>query len=326
MERRKEEESKLNAEEEEKHTEEKIVDEAEEVRSALNNGSIPRVKIFMDLISIIDMLETKNILVVTPLSKEKTRIENSLSSDDSFSVLVRRVLESINLLKSKEVSPDVIIISKYSIIAEMGLSHDLMEAVGNSRVIVSLESDEEMEMLGSYTMVSKKMIKREFYLGGRTTLERMGILFALTKAKPIKNICIVVSHAKEERRVEVFLKAFGVKVDIDPKTKKEGSVGLFNTNNMINSRLLERYSLVIDITGGVNSEVLDEVKIGILKIITHGKIVKEDARFKRLLEQAMRYKYRIEGVIRMITPNVLQRKNDIDEKAVKHLQGALRLI
>ncbi|KAI5136273.1 hypothetical protein NEAUS07_1560 [Nematocida ausubeli] len=295
------------------------------IEERLNNPNETRIKIYMDSVSIIGMLSGKKVLVVTPLTKDVHALENSLVESEENTVSVKRVLESINLLRTLDVC--TVIINKYKIIEEMGLMSDLMEAIGEKRIIVALEGDsDDIEALREYQLLAKKLVRMEFFVSGKTILERMAMIFALTKSRPIKNVCIVVSHPKEERRVEVFLQSFGIKIELSPETKKEGVLAIFNTQKEIKKSLLEKYSLIVDMCGDVKTDKLEDVKVGILKIVTHGKLQNEDKRFKKIREQALKYKYRIESVIQLITSNVLRRKSDIEENIVKHLHGPLRLL
>lgn len=303
--------------------------EEEEIERVLNDRAEKRLKIRMPVENIIDILQDEEVLIITPLTKDKNRIESMIHGEKGGTVVVKRVIETINAVKSKEVQDNTtVVVNNFGIIKEMGLAEELMGELGeNRRIIVSIEGNKEEELLREYRTVSKKMVKKEFVVEGRTQLQRMGMIFSLTKVRPIKDMCIVVAYKKEERRVHVFLDAFGVRTEVNPKEKRDGIVGIFNTAEGVSRKLLEQYSLIVDNTGEDDSDLLREIRVGVLKIVTHGKTVKrEDARFKKLLEQGMKYKYRIEGVLRLITRNVLSRKDEIDERVVKHLKGPLRML
>lgn len=325
MERRKEEKTPARETEEKKREKER--EEEEELRGTLNSRKEKRIKIYMPVEAIVDILDGARIVIVTPLAKDRTRIENTISQEKEGSVVVRRVIETINMFKAKEIDEEsIVVISNYGVIVEMGLLNDLLEEIGERRIIVSMEGEKEEEMLKEYRMVHKTQTKREFYIEGRTHLARLGVLFSVTKARPIKNLCVIVSHPKEERRVQVFLNAFGVATEINPKKKREGVVAIFNPKYGVNKKLLEQYSLIVDNTGESDTEMLEDVKVGILKIVTEGPPSREDPRFKKLFETGMKYKYRIESVIKLITRNVLNGKDEIDERVVKNLKGPLRIL
>ncbi|KAI5144453.1 hypothetical protein NEPAR04_2095 [Nematocida parisii] len=283
------------------------------------NMDISCVKVYLDSISVINTLKETKVMIITPLKKDVLCIQNRLNERQ---VLVKRVLEGIEALD--EVDVNCVIINKFRIIKEMGLISDLITAIGNRRIIAVLEEEEDdLEELKDYKLLTKKLSRRVFYVKGSSIFDRMAMIFALTKARPIKNLCILVGTPREERRVEVFLQSFGIAVKLSPDVKTEGVVGIFSTHRSINTEILQKYSLVLDISGS-EQKSLDTIKASVLRMVAHTE--NEDARFKKILEQAMTYKYRIDSVIQLITPKILKRRGEIEASIVKHLQGPLRLI
>ncbi|KAI5155856.1 hypothetical protein NEPAR06_2066 [Nematocida parisii] len=283
------------------------------------NMDISCVKVYLDSISVINTLKETKVMIITPLKKDVLCIQNRLNERQ---VLVKRVLEGIEALD--EVDVNCVIINKFRIIKEMGLISDLITAIGNRRIIAVLEEEEDdLEELKDYKLLTKKLSRRVFYVKGSSIFDRMAMIFALTKARPIKNLCILVGTPREERRVEVFLQSFGIAVKLSPDVKTEGVVGIFSTHRSINTEILQKYSLVLDISGS-EQKSLETIKASVLRMVAHTE--NEDARFKKILEQAMTYKYRIDSVIQLITPKILKRRGEIEASIVKHLQGPLRLI
>ncbi|OAG33672.1 hypothetical protein NEIG_02080 [Nematocida sp. ERTm5] len=283
------------------------------------NTDISCVKVYLDSISVINTLKETKVMIITPLKKDVLYIQNKLNERQ---VLVKRVLEGIEALDKVDVN--CVIINKFRIIKEMGLINDLITAIGNRRIIAVLEEEEDdLEELKDYKLLTKKLSRRVFYVKGSSIFDRMAMIFALTKARPIKNLCILVGTPREERRAEVFLQSFGITVKLSPDVKTEGVVGIFSTHKSINTEILQKYSLVLDISG-TEQKSLENIKASVLRMVPHTE--NEDIRFKKILEQAMTYKYRIDSVIQLITPKILKRRGEIEASIVKHLQGPLRLI
>ncbi|KAI5168227.1 hypothetical protein NEIRO02_2490 [Nematocida sp. AWRm79] len=283
------------------------------------NTDISCVKVYLDSISVINTLKETKVMIITPLKKDVLYIQNKLNERQ---VLVKRVLEGIEALDKVDVN--CVIINKFRIIKEMGLINELITAIGNRRIIAVLEEEEDdLEELKDYKLLTKKLTRRVFYVKGGSIFDRMAMIFALTKARPIKNLCILVGTPREERRAEVFLQSFGITVKLSPDVKTEGVVGIFSTHKSINTEILQKYSLVLDISG-TEQKSLENIKASVLRMVPDTE--NEDIRFKKILEQAMTYKYRIDSVIQLITPKILKRRGEIEASIVKHLQGPLRLI
>ncbi|KAH9385895.1 uncharacterized protein NEMAJ01_0791 [Nematocida major] len=283
-----------------------------------------RVKAFMDVFSILSHV-TGHVLVVTPLRSEASTLEKTCSGLEGVQVSIAGAKRAEELLSGPE-RIDIVILRKYKILEEMQVLSGVMEAVGDRQVIVSLEGGDEVPSLEGFALASKKVSKREFFIHGETIFQKMAVVFSVTKARPIRNLCVIVGWPKEERRVEVFLRAFGMRVEVNPPGRREGVIGVFRPDSLAaRKEVLEKYSLVVDMSNGAAEEALEDVKTTVLRVVSP-RTAPEDARFARIRDAALQYKYRIESVLNMITRHVMQGKAEIDEASVKHLHGPLRLL
>ncbi|OAG29024.1 hypothetical protein NEDG_01163 [Nematocida displodere] len=252
----------------------------------------------------------KTVLVITPLAEERDVLERETAHSH---VSVKRVLEAERGLAAGQ-APDVVVVDKYDIIKSLGLL-DRIEKIGEKvrLVIVAPAKPEETE----YEVFQEEKRREVFQVNAPDYVHKMAMVFALTKIKPIKGICIVLPTKKGLKRAEVFLKTFGVPTEAEPAKLKDGVVGLF----LPDSIHIHAYTLVADLTMSVES-----TETAVLQIGPTTKTSERSSRFAKLLETGMEYKYRIESVLSLITPHVVSGKRQIDSSIVKHLQGTLRIM
>jgi len=248
------------------------------------------------------------VLVVTPLLEDKNRLMNEEKSEK---VYVRRVLEAQQALETGEIRPDVVVVQNYEIIKGAGTDAVLRKMWKGQVIYMNEESNQDLDR---YPVFEEEKRKELFEVRAISEIEKFSVVFAVTKLKPVKKTCVVVRSKKEAEKLRIFLDAFGVGSEVDPGKMSEGKVGILSDNAL----LAHRYALVVDFTEEVESESAVVLRLG-------SQNSEEAKRFTRLLERAERYRYRVESVMRMITPMVLSGKKQIDPDVTKNLKGAFRM-
>lgn len=264
-----------------------------------------------DILEVLNSLKKdKSIILVTPLQKEKERLKREIRREG---VVVMGVKEAIQTVKRGEAAPKCVVVDSYELVRELGLFKEL-ENIFRDKVVIVTENEEETEELEGYVLVKQEKKKGVFYVSAESELERMAVLFSITKMKPVRGVCVVVETQKEARKVSMFLKAFGVYAEESPGKIKDRYVGIYLSNEL----QVQDYHLVVDMTGKV---VLEK---GILLKVGEYAKENESEKFSLLKQRAMSYRYRMESVLSEITPAIISGKKDFHMERFKHLQGPLR--
>lgn len=304
---------------------------AESLRSALVLGDVPSI--------VREIQQTdKTILIITPLLEDKFMHEKHLGDPQTH---IRRVLEAEASIRTGEIKPDVIVVEGYEVIRETGLltkvlnfistrkaidSSDTRKAIDSSKtgnnpvIIFSVSSPSEDEVFKSFPILECKKRKEVFEVSAKNQTERMALILALTKIKPVRGICIVVPTNREKKRMEIFLSIFGVQLGSGekPSENKKGanSVSIYTPDDLG----LHNHPLVLDLSLQVPNIDGVLIRVGDLTPTPSPK----NEKFAGMLQRTMEYKYRIESALSLITPRVIQGKNKIDPNIVKHLKGMFR--
>ncbi|KAI5186131.1 hypothetical protein NEHOM01_1296 [Nematocida homosporus] len=255
----------------------------------------------------------KEVLVMTSLKEERDRLESIVGSEGVSVMRMKEGLQSIRTGRKWQ----VVIIDGFETVADLGWAEEVLGVVEKEKVPVVVAVGAEREEVENWKVLEGASKSGVFKVRGKTLVERMGVLFALTKMKPMRGLAVVVENDREIRRVGAFLGAFGVGVAVHPERVMDGVVGVFGPGSL---RAL-RYNLVVDFTGEVDMGSVVVLQVGEEEGDSPG-----DRRFRALLDRALGYKYRIESVLTAITPPVLSGRQEMDLDIFKHFRGPLRQI
>ncbi|KAI5179769.1 hypothetical protein NEOKW01_0232 [Nematocida sp. AWRm80] len=270
-------------------------------------------KVISEIQTVVEKVAQKreDILIITPLEQDKNKLQNEFTD-----ILVKKALETESDILNGNLNPSTVIIDKYSILKETNLftrvEKVLLEKGIQIIVLIDSELEGEDDLLKEYKLVIEEKRKYLLEIKAESILERLAVVFSVTKLKPIKNICIVLPDKKEQRRIQVFLDAFGIPHKINPSKYNPNEVGLFVNEIPIR----QSYSLIIDMTNTIEPETTS-----VLRVSRAPK--KESEKFRLLLDKALEYKYRIESIISMTTAKVLKGMEDIDPALTRYLKRPL---
>ncbi|KAI5171159.1 hypothetical protein NEFER03_0561 [Nematocida sp. LUAm3] len=259
-------------------------------------------------------------LIVTPLLEDKLRLEKSY---ERWNITVKRIIEAENSIEKQEICPEVVIVDNYSVVKDLELFNRVL-SMGIDRVVVITDNHNEEEMLEGYSIIEKEKTKALFYIETNGLTERMSLIFAFTKLRPIRGVCAVFSCKKELIRCHLFLEAFGIHSEENPSMVKDGVVGLFLEDTLF----MHRYLLIVDFTMKITAENTMVIWAGSKKTRLNtsqkGKS-EQEKKFASLLKKALLYKYRIESVLSAITMKIIQGKEKMNFDLFKHLKGPLKV-
>lgn len=285
-------------------------------------GSLRSALVLGDVSSIVREIQKtdRTLLVITPLLEDKCAHEKHLGNPNTH---VRRVLEAEDSIKTGEIQPDIIVVEGYEVLRETGLLKKVMgfSESGNKPVLIfSAGSPSEEEVFRHLPVLECKKRKEVLEVPATTQTERMALVLALTKIKPVRGICIVVPSNREKKRTEIFLSIFGVQLGPGekPGEKKKGahSVSIYTPDDLG----FHNHPLVLDLSLQVSGIDGVLIRVGDLSPEPSAK----NEKFAGILRRTMEYKYRIESAMSLITPRVIQGKSKIDPIIVKHLKGTFR--
>lgn len=276
----------------------------------------------------------ESVLVVTPLREERERLSRALAQGDTRVMCVK---EAVRRVKDEGRLPECVVVDGYGIIKGLGLFEEVKQIFGDKVVVVTETEDEgagEGEDLQGYVLLKQQRRKGVFYVGAADEVEKMAVIFSLTKMRPVRGLCVVAGEERERRKICILLKAFGVAAEDSPGKRKEGVVGIYASDSLE----MHKYALIIDLTGRISADSSVVLKVvpasGIAPangnmnvssgIASANGNISESERFNQLKQRALLYRYRIESVLSEITPCVVSGKKQICLEKFKHLQGPLR--
>jgi hypothetical protein len=264
-----------------------------------------------DLLQVVCELskEKKRIVVITPLEEGLDRIGGALSS--------RGVEATVSRPRAylKRVSPvDVVVVDRPEVIREMGLDEVVGEIKKRTQaLLVVMETSghriSDLPYLSDPVRIQGGS-KERYFIKIESETEKYMLLYAAVKLKMVKGSTVIVESDEQSRKKSsMFLAAFGLRSEEagrSPGTK----VALALPSNP-NCR---RYKNVIDFSMEVPPETGHVIYVGSRMEGARAKEYKLD--FK-----GAGGKYRVESVLKALTPGVLKGREKIDlEKSFKHLR------
>lgn len=269
-------------------------------------------------------------VILTPLEEGLERLRSAVEPV-AGDILISRPGTYLRSLEGAErVEADVLLIERYGVMKELMMDQTLVrirELLRGARVVIIRGPTDREEVAEGITRgeVQRKKdgaLQEKYAITIRSEVEKYVVLYSMVKMKLLSGrVCVVAISPREKKKVELFLHGFGLKTEGPERAPgPEMRVGVC----LAESPHYLRYKNVIafspEVPPSLESKVVyvgNRKALQRVQALGAGEGVRE---FGFNFEKASPCRYRVESVLRMITPGVLRGKARMDFRAIKHLR------